>query len=355
MQRSMRLIALLVLVGALVGACGQPATTAQPKSAASSGAPLTLRLGYFPNVTHAAALVGVSQGFFQKALGSGVTLESKTFNAGPALTEAFLAGELDIAYVGPNPAINGFVKSKGEALRVIAGAASGGASFVVRSEANITKPADLAGKTLATPQLGNTQDVALRYYLEQNGLQSVDKGGTVQINPMQNADILKLFQQGQLDGAWVPEPWASRLVIEGKGKVFVDERDLWPNKQFVTTNIMVSKKFLDAHPDVVTNFLIGHLDAVSFITKDTAAAQQAINGELEKLTTKPLPADVLAMSFETLTVTYDPLPQTLFASADHAFTLGFLGDTQPDLTKIYDLGPLNAALKTKGLPAIALP
>ena len=327
--------------------------TAAPTTAASAGEQVNVRLAYFPNMTHAVALVGVEKGTFKDALGPNVNLEVKTFNAGPALIEALFAGEVDIGYVGPNPAINGYVKSKGEALRVIAGASSGGALFVVRPESNIKGPKDLAGKKLASPQLGGTQDVALRFYLQQNGLQTADKGGDVTIVPTQNPDILTLFKKGEIDGAWVPEPWATRLVQEGKGQVFVDERTLWPGGQFVTTHVVVATKFLNDHPDLVTAFLKAHVDTVQFIKGNADGTKSIVNSEIERITGKPLPREVLDKAYGNLDITYDPLAKTLFTSADSAFALGFLGDTKPDLKGIYDLGPLNAVLKEKGLAEVA--
>ncbi len=187
--------------------------------------------------------------------------------AGPAEIEALFANEIDLGYVGPSPAINGYVKSHGQALRIIAGAASGGAEFIVRPGANIKSPSDLSGKKLATPQLGGTQDVSLRYYLQQHGLHPADKGGTVQIVPTDNPNILTLFKQGKIDGAWVPEPWATRLIVEGKGQLFVDERSLWPNGKFVTTEVIVRKAFLDQHPDVVNTFLKAHVDTIQYILR----------------------------------------------------------------------------------------
>src|SRR6266700_3953898 len=200
--RSLGVFSLLSLLLIAFAACGSDSSTA------NSGSTTTVHLGYFPNITHAAALVGVARGTFKQALGSNATLDTKTFNAGPALIEALLAGDIDIGYVGPNPAINGYVKSHGAALRIIAGASSGGALFIVRPGANIHGPQDLNGKKLATPQLGGTQDVSLRHYLQQHGLKTADKGGTVQIIPSDNANILAMFKQGSIDGAWVPEPWA---------------------------------------------------------------------------------------------------------------------------------------------------
>jgi NitT/TauT family transport system substrate-binding protein len=347
-RRPLAIAALIALLALLLAACGQSAP-------AAAGEPVNLRLAFFPNLTHAVALVGVERGTFKEALGPNVNLDLKTFNAGPALIEAMFAEEVDIGYIGPNPAINGYVKSKGAALRVIAGSSSGGALFIVRPEANIKEAKDLAGKKFASPQLGGTQDVALRFYIQQNGLQTADKGGDVTIVPTQNPDILTLFQRGEIDGAWVPEPWATRLVLEANGQVFIDERTIWPAGQFVTTHVIVSTRFLNEHPDVVSSFLKAHVDAVEFIKGNADGTKSIVNAEIERITGKPLPREVLDKAYDNLDTTYDPLATTLFASADSAFALGFLGDEKPDLKGIYDLGPLNAVLKEKGLPEIAAP
>lgn len=345
-SRSMLLVGVLVLI---LVACGQSSPATPP----ASGDAVNVRLAYFPNLTHAVALVGVERGTFKDALGPKVNLNIKTFNAGPALIEALFADEVDIGYVGPNPAINGYVKSKGEALRIIAGASSGGALFVVRPEANIKEAKDLAGKKFASPQLGGTQDVALRFYLQQHGLKTADQGGDVTIVPTQNPDILTLFQQGQIDGAWVPEPWATRLIQEGKGEVFLDERTIWPDGKFITTLVVVSTKFLNAHPDIVESFLRAHVDTVQYIQQNADGTKSIVNSEIARITTKGLPRDVLEASYKNLDITYDPLAKTLFTSADSAFTLGFLGDNKPDLAGIFDLDPLNKVLKDKGLAVVA--
>ena len=345
--RFFRLLAPAMLLAVTLAACGSTSGTGD------SGGQVSVRLGYFPNLTHAVALVGVARGTFKNAFGSKVNLETKTFNAGPALVEALFANEIDIGYVGPSPAINGYVKSKGEALRIIAGASSGGALFIVRPQANIKSPQDLAGKKLATPQLGGTQDVALRYYLQQHGLQTTDKGGNVQIVPTDNPNILTLFKTGRIDGAWVPEPWATRLLVEGKGQVFVDERSLWPNGHFVTTNVIVSKKFLDQHPDLVKKFLQAHVETVQYIQSDPTGAKSIINSEIQQITGKGIPTKELNESFSNVDVTYDPLTGTLAQSANRAYALGFLGSSKPNLGGIYDLGPLNQILTSKGLAPVA--
>lgn len=347
-SRIFRLFVPIMLLAITLAACGSSTS-----GSGDNGSQVSMRLGYFPNITHAAALVGVARGTFKNALGSKVNLDTKIFNAGPALVEALFANEVDIGYVGPSPAINGYVKSKGEALRIIAGASSGGALFIVRPEANIKTPADLAGKKFATPQLGGTQDVALRYYLQQHQLQTTDKGGNVQIIPTDNPNILTLFKTGRIDGAWVPEPWATRLIVEGKGQVFVDERSLWPNGHFDTTNIIVSKKFLDQHPDLVNKFLQAHVETVQYIQNNAASAKSIVNNEIKRITGKGFSTKEIDSAFANVDVTYDPLATTITQSADRAYSLGFLGSSKPDLSNIYALGPLNQVLTSKGLATVA--
>lgn len=349
LSRSLGIFSILSIFLIAFAACGSDTST----SNGASGGSTTVHLGYFPNVTHAAALVGVARGTFKQALGANASLDIKTFNAGPALIEALFAGDIDIGYVGPNPAVNGFVKSNGSALRVIAGASSGGALFIVRPGANINSAKDLSGKKLATPQLGGTQDVALRHYLQQNGLNTVDKGGTVQIIPAQNPDILTRFKQGQIDGAWMPEPWASRLIEEDHGKVLVDERSLWPNNQFTTTVVVARKAFLDSHPDLVAKFLQAHVESVQYIKNNPDAAKKLINSELVRLSGKGLADKTLTQALKNTDITYDPLAHSFLQSADNAFALGFLGATKPNLDGIFALDPLNKALASKGLPPVA--
>lgn len=338
--------ALAALAGACVLAgCGQQAD-------AQSSGPVTLRLGYLANVTHAIPLVGVAKGFYAQALGAGVSLRTQTFNAGPAAVEAMFGGALDAAYVGPNPAINGFVTSKGSELRIVAGAASGGAALVVRPGAGISTPADLRGKKLATPQLGNTQDVALRSYLAAHGLRTTPQGGgDVSITSTDNATILQLFKQGQIDGAWMPEPWVSRMVGEAGGVVFVDEATLWPGGQFPTTELIVATSFLDAHPDVVRNLVTGHVATADWIAANPAGAQTTVNGALLQLTQKKLAAAELASAWQRLTFTVDPLAAQLARQAAAAHAAGLLDSD--DLHGIMDLTILNGILTGEGKPAVS--
>jgi NitT/TauT family transport system substrate-binding protein len=319
--------------------------------APQAGGAVNLRLGYFPNLTHAPALVGVTRGMFASALGANVHLNTQAFNAGPAEIEAILGGALDAGFIGPSPAINAYVKTKGEAIRIVAGAASGGASLVVRPAAGIDSAAGLRGKTIATPQLGNTQDVALRAYLLDNGLKTdAQGGGDTRVVPTENATILQLFRQGQIDGAWVPEPWASRLVLEAGGRVLVDERTLWPDGNFATTDLIVSKRFLDAHPDTVKALIGAELDAIDWIEKNPAEARIAVNDALLAMTQKKLAPATLDEAWKHLSFTADPLAETLKREGANAKRVGLVHDT--DLSNILDLRPLNEVLAARGRPRV---
>ncbi len=348
-RRQNWLFALLAPATLLAVACGG-ADSNGPSAAEKDAA--TLRLGYFPNITHAPALIGVKDGTFRQELGEKVKLEPKTFNAGPAAIEALFAGEIDIAYIGPNPAINGFVQSKGEALRIVSGSTSGGALLVVRPEANIGSPKDFANKRVATPQLGNTQDVALRAWLQQHGLKAREQGGNVAVLPTENATTLTLFQKGEVDAAWVPEPWATRLVQQAGGKVFLDEKSLWPREKFVTTHIIVRTKFLDQNPEVVQSLLRANIEVIQGISADAEQAKSTTNEAIKEITSAALPQEVIDAAWTNLEFTWDPVASSLRTSADNAFALGFLGLQKPDLEGIYDLAILNRVLKAGSLPEV---
>lgn len=343
----------LILLGLVAFACGGEENSAGGTGTpAASTEPSTLRLGYFPNITHAPALIGVKDGTFQQELGEAVKLETRTFNAGPAAIEALFAGELDITFIGPNPAINGFVQSNGEALRIISGSTSAGAMLIVRPGANITSAQDFANKKVATPQLGNTQDVALRAWLQENGLKAKEQGGNVSVIPTENANTLTLFQKGEIDGAWVPEPWATRLVQQAGGKVFLDERTLWPDGRFVTTHVIVRTKFLEEHPAVVERFLRANIKVIQGIQADPAKARTTTNDAIKEITNAPLPDEVINAAWENLEFTWEPSANSLQVSADNAFALGFLGLKKPSLDGIYDLALLNRVLESQKIRAV---
>jgi len=314
----------------------------------------TLRIGYFPNINHAQAVIGFGSGEFQKALGDNVKVQTTVFNAGPSAIEALLAKRIDATYVGPNPAINGYVVSDGKDLKIVAGVSSGGAVFVVRNDAGINSPKDFANKKFASPQLGNTQDVALRKYLLNNGYKTVENGGNVTVVPVANSDILTLMLKKEIDGAWVPEPWGAKLEKEGNGRIFLDERSLWPGGKFVTASIIAKTDYLKNNPDVIKKLLTAHVNETTWINDHKEEAIKSFNTELKKLTGKTIAEDELRDAFSRLVFTYDPIRQSLFKLADNAYDLGFLAKgKKPDISEIYDLGVLNNVLKEKGLDRIA--
>jgi NitT/TauT family transport system substrate-binding protein len=341
LQSHVCLVATLLLSLALAGCARNPDKPSAAK----------IRVAYFPNLTHSQALIGISRGDFAKALGPSVTIDAKLFNAGPSVIEALFAGQIDLAYIGPNPAITGYVRSKGAALRVVAGATSGGAGLVVRPQAGIRSAADLSGKRIASPQLGNTQDVALRAYVAANGLRMTEKGGTVQVIPIDNPSILDLFRRGDIDGAWVPEPWTSRLIVDGGGTLFLDERSLWPNGDFATAIVIVSKPYLDAHPDLVKAWLQVHVALTLWEVSHPEEAKSLANEQIQVATGKALTAAVLEGAWSRERVTYDPIGSSITQSAKAAFAAGFL-DQEPDLSGLLDLTLLNQVLAGQGLPAV---
>jgi NitT/TauT family transport system substrate-binding protein len=317
-----------------------------------ASAQTVIHVGAFPNITHSQAMVGKANGWFEKRMGPKVTIDWKSFNAGPSAIEALFAGAIDMTYIGPNPAISGYVRSNGEALRIVAGATSGGAALVVRNDSGIQKPEDFHGKKVASPQMGNTQDVALRAWLIAHGMKSTDKGGDVQVIPLANPDQLTLFMKKELDGAWAPEPWATRLIREGNGRLFLDERELWPNGQFVTSHLIVRTQFLKEHPDLVKDWIRAHVEVTEWIGGHLPEAKKLLNMQIKKETGKPLADALLDDAFGRMTVTYDPLRSALMTAAKSAFDAGFLGRQMPDLSSLYDLSLLNQVLAEKGKKAI---
>jgi NitT/TauT family transport system substrate-binding protein len=332
--------AVVAAAGALLlgaAACGGNSST--PNADASSAANATaseLRLGYFPNITHATAIYGVSSGIFQKDLGS-TKLTTKTFNAGPETIEALRGGALDAAFLGPNPAINGFSQTNGSLLRIVAGATSGGASLVAQPD--ITDVSQLSGKKVATPQVGNTQDVAAKYYFK-------NKGVKANVIAVANADVEQAFSGKSISAAWVPEPYASRLVLNDGGKKLVDEATLWPGGKFVTTQLVVTQKFLKAYPTTVEALLKGLIEANDKVASKSADVEAAVNAAIKGLSGKALKPAVLTSAFAALTPTVDPIASSLKTDLEHGVQIGV--SKQADLKGIYDLTLLNKLLTAAG-------
>lgn len=307
----------------------------------------TLTLGYFPNLTHASALVGVQDGTLDEALGEGVELRTQIFNSGPDAVNALFSGEIDAALLGPNPAVNGWYQSEGEALHVVAGAATQGTGLAVRE--GITSVDDLPGTTLATPQLGGTQDVALRWFAEEQGWETdTSGGGAISVMPRENPEIVNAFRNGDIDGAWLPEPHLSMLLDEGDAELLVHEPDLWTETDghYVTTHLAVGAAYLDHHPDNVEALLRGHVATVDHINEDPEQARVVANDHLEEIGGGPLDEELVASAFDNITFTVDPAAPSLLTGAERAEALGLLEPV--DLTGIYALDPLNAILAEDG-------
>jgi NitT/TauT family transport system substrate-binding protein len=336
----------LLVAGCSSGSSSSSSAAAGGSSAAASGsaaAPVTVRLGYLANITHAPALIAVKNGYFTKELGSAGTVKTSTFTSGTQETTAILAGQLDAAYVGPNPAINAWQKSNGTAIKVVSGVATGGASIVVKP--SITSAAQLKGQSLASPSLGNTQDVAVRYWLKQQGLTtSATGGGDVSIKPTSpNSAAVLEFKSGQIAGASEPSPYDVQMVQDG-GKVLLSEPG-------VTTVLMVTQSFLNAHPAVVADLLKANLDALNYIKANPAQAQAAANDELAAYTGKPLSSKVIGPAFKEITFTDDPDAASLTQDAQQATAVGLLKAV--NLNGIFDLTPLNSILTAADQPTVS--
>ncbi|UED87099.1 ABC transporter substrate-binding protein [Streptomyces profundus] len=356
-RRRTPLVALtsLTLLLAPLAACGYGSDSDDdeptPTNSASGPALSTdeVRVGYFANITHATGVIGLeNDGLIREELG-GTEVKTQIFNAGPSAIEALNAGDLDITFIGPNPAINGFAGSGGQSLRVVSGAASGGASLVVNPD-TVASLDDLAGKRIATPQLGNTQDVALLSYLNDQGFEVDPQSGSGDVSVLRiaNSEIPAAFDGGDIDGAWVPEPTAANLISRG-AETLLDEGELWDNGQYVVTHVIAAQSFLDEHPDVVEAVVRGVVRTNAWINENPDEAKSVFNGALGRLPGgNELPAEVLDPAFENVEFLNDPLAETLLVGAENATEVGLLDET--DLTGIYDLSILNSVLAEADLP-----
>lgn len=315
MRRSALLWALIGAVLAAGGGCRDRRS--------KDAAPATLRLGFFATLTHGAALVALQRDELGRALAP-VTVQPTPFHAGPAAMEALFAGALDACYVGPAPAINGYLRSHGEALVVVAGAALDGAGLVVRKTANIGGPADLHGKRIASPQLGNTQDIALRRYLADNGLATRDRGGDVQVLPLASSDILSLIKQRELDGAWVPEPWTTRLIDEADGTLLVDERDRWPDKKFPSALLVVTRALATAHPELVQKLVAVNASTIAWMKAHPDEARALVASGVARWGKRTLSPALLAKALAHVEPSAELLDAALAKQLADGRALGFL-------------------------------
>jgi NitT/TauT family transport system substrate-binding protein len=308
-----------------------------------------LRLGYFPNLTHAQALYARATGEFEKQTGAQIVWTA--FNAGPTAIESIFTDAVDATFVGPSPTINGHIKSRGEKFVIVAGSASGGAGLVVRKDSGITGEKDFGNKTVATPQLGNTQDIAARVWFAEKGYKLRERGGNVSLVPLSNPDQLTMFRKKQIHGAWTVEPWMARLEIEGGGTMFLEEKALWPDGKYVTTHLIVNKRYLADHQDTVKKLVESLIEVTQRINADKTAAAVVLNEQLRKETGKTLQPEVIQRAMSRIEFTWDPIPASLKKSAASAHTIGFFKKA-PVLDGIYSLALLDDVLKEKSLPPV---
>jgi len=325
---------------------------------ASPGEKQKLRVGHFPNLTHAQGVIGhglsrAGKGWFEERLGPDVEIEWYVYNAGPTAMEAMLAGSIDLTYVGPNPALNAYIRSEGDEIRILAGAASGGAALIVQPDGRIQKDADFKGKRIGSPQLGNTQDVAARAFLKSKGFKITQTGGDALVLPTANPDQLTLFQKGDLDAVWTVEPWVTRLELEAKGKIYLEEKTLWPETQgrYVTTQLVSSVDFLAKHADLAKKFVAAHVELTDWINANPEEAKKLLNAEITAETSKGIAPEILDRAWSRIEVTHDPVRASLERCAKDAHAAGFL-EKDPDLSRIYALQILNDVLSQKGRPGI---
>jgi len=294
-----------------------------------------IRIAYFPNIGHAIPIVGIEQGFFEKSLGNDTQIETRVFDSGPQAIESLFANSVDLAYVGPGPAITGFLNSENHNVKILAGAASGGASFIVHPRSEIRLASDFAGKKIAAPQIGNTQDVSLRSYLSEHGLKSADKGGSVIIYNIPNPDIYTLFVKGDIDGAWVAEPWATILETELGGKRLFHEEEFWPNKEFASVLLIGNVDYVEKHPQVISNFLMSHHETAIWINQNPVDTRIVFNDFLKSYLGKSLSDDVVDVALSNIVITDDPKSDSVYSFAKKADALGYLGRNGYDLTGIF--------------------
>ena len=294
-----------------------------------------IRIAYFPNIGHAIPIVGIEKGFFEKSIGNQTKIETRVFDSGPQAIEALFANSIDVAYVGPGPAINGFLNSENHNVKILAGAASGGASFIVHPNSEINSVSDFAGKKIAAPQIGNTQDVSLRHYLSENGLKPAEKGGSVIVYNISNPDIYILFVKGEIDGAWVAEPWATILETELGGKRLFHEEELWPDNEFASVLLIGNVDYIEKNPTIISNFLNSHHDTVIWINQHPIETRNVFNDFLNSHLGQSLSDDVVDIALSNLVITADPLPNSVFSFAERADALGYLGRNGYDLSEIF--------------------
>ena len=294
-----------------------------------------IRIAYFPNIGHAIPIVGIEKGFFAEHLGDDVKIETKVFDSGPQAIESLFANSIDLAYVGPGPAINGFLNSNNQNVKILAGAASGGASFIVHPNSEINSADDFAGKKIAAPQIGNTQDVSLRHFLAENQLKPAEKGGSVVVYNIPNPDIYTLFVKGDIDGAWVAEPWATILETELDGKRLFHEEELWPDKEFASVLLIGNVDYIEKNSAVWADYIRAHHETQIWIETNPIETRNVFNDFLDSYLGQSLSDDVVDIALSNIMITADPKPNSVVSFAEKADTLGYLGRNGYDLSGIF--------------------
>lgn len=323
-----------------------------PHASAADPEAQELRLGYFPDITHAQALYARATGEFDQKIG--VPVKWISFDAGPTAIEALFTDAVDATFVGPSPTINGYIRSKGEKFVIVAGGASGGAGLVLRKDSGIKSDRDFNGKVIATPRLGNTQDVAARVWFAEKGYRLRERGGNVSLVPLSNPDQLTMFKKKQIDGAWTVEPWLARLELEGGGELFLEEKTLWPDGKYVTTHLVVSKAYLAHNGPIIRNLIAALVEVTERINSDKTAARAILNDQLKKETGKTLKDEVIQKAMARVEFTWDPIALSLRRSAEASHRIGFI-KSAPAIDGIYSLDLLNDVLMEMHLPPVQEP
>ena len=300
-----------------------------------------IRVAFFPSIGHIIPIVGLEEKIFEKGIGEEKQIETKLFDSGPQVIESIFSGSIDVAYVGPGPIINGFLKSDGKDIKILSGAASGGASFIIQPNSGLESLENFDGKRIASPQISNSQDVSLRHYLESHGLKSVENGGTVFVLNISNPDIYTLFAKGDIDGAWVPEPWATILVQELDGIRLFNEEKLWPNEEFASVLLIVRTEYLENNPETIQKWVESHEKIVTWINSNPDKSKSLFSSFLIDYMGKSLPTKIIDESFSNITITSDPIKNSVIIFAERADSLGYLGRDGYNLDGIFYNAVLN--------------
>ena len=300
-----------------------------------------IRVAFFPSIGHIIPIVGLEEKIFEKGIGEEKQIETKLFDSGPQVIESIFSGSIDVAYVGPGPIINGFLKSDGKDIKILSGAASGGASFIIQPNSGLESLENFDGKRIASPQISNSQDVSLRHYLESHGLKSVEKGGTVFVLNISNPDIYTLFAKGDIDGAWVPEPWATILVQELDGIRLFNEEKLWPNEEFASVLLIVRTEYLENNPETIQKWVESHEKTVTWINSNPDKSKSLFSSFLIDYMGKSLPTKIIDESFSNISITSDPIKNSVIIFAERADSLGYLGRDGYNLDGIFYNAVLN--------------